>query len=106
DPRDSARFEEHLTMCRSCPRELEDLSSVAVLLSHVTADSLVFADRSTRDPRRTEALVGAVRKDRRRSRTRHGLTLAACLALIVAGAVVAATFGFGQRGLPGLPGPA
>jgi anti-sigma factor RsiW len=101
DPRDSARFEEHLTLCRSCPRELEQLSSVAVLLSHVSADSLVFAERSTRDSRRVEALVGTVRKERRRVRARHGLTLAACLALIVAGAVVAVNFGLGQRGLPG-----
>lgn len=102
DPRDSARFEEHLTLCRSCPRELEQLSSVAALLSHVSADSLVFAERSTREPRRVEALVGAVRKERRRIRTRHGLTLAACLVLIVAGAVVAMTFGMGQPGLPGV----
>lgn len=102
EPRDSARFEEHLTLCRACPRELEQLSSVAALLSHVSADSLVFAERATREPRRVEALVGAVRKERRRVRTRHGLTLAACFALIVAGAVVAVNFGLGQRGLPGI----
>ena len=102
DPRDSARFEEHLTLCRLCPRELEQLSSVAALLSHVSADSLVFAERSTREPRRVETLVGAVRKERRRVRTRHALTLAACLALIVAGAAVAVNFGLGQRGLPGV----
>jgi Putative zinc-finger len=100
DPRDSARFEEHLTLCRSCPRELEQLSSVVVLLSHVSADSLVFADRSARDPRRTDALVDAVRVERRRSRARHGLTLAACLALLVAGAVVAVSLWFGRIGSP------
>jgi anti-sigma factor RsiW len=101
DPRDSARFEEHLTICRMCPRELEQLSSVAALLSHVSADSLVFAERSTRDPRRSDALVGAVRKERRRGRARQGLTLAACLALIVAGAVVAVSIGLGRGNLPG-----
>jgi hypothetical protein len=101
DPRDNARFEEHLTLCRLCPRELEQLSSVAALLSQVSADSLVFAERSTREPRRVEALVGRVRKERRRTRAKHGLTLAACLALIVAGAVVAVSLGMGQRGLPG-----
>jgi anti-sigma factor RsiW len=103
DPRDKVRFEEHLTVCRSCPRELEELSSVAALLAHVSADSLVFAERSTRDPRRSEALIGAVRKERYRTRARHGLTLAACLALVVAGAVVAVNLGLGQRGRPGLP---
>jgi predicted anti-sigma-YlaC factor YlaD len=102
EPRDSARFEEHLTLCRSCPRELEQLSSVAALLSQVDADSLVFAERSTRDPRRSDALVGAVRTERRRAKARQGLTLAACLALVIAGAVVAMSFGLGRIGLPGL----
>src|SRR5262249_33235300 len=104
DPRDRVRFEEHLTVCRSCPRELEELSSVAALLPRVSADSLIFAERSTLDPRRSEALIGAVRKERHRTRARHGLTLAACLALVIAGTVVAVGLGLGQRGLPGLPG--
>jgi hypothetical protein len=105
DPRDSARFEEHLTLCRSCPRELEQLSSVADLLSLVSGDSLGFAERSTRDPRRADTLVQAVQLDRRRARARQGLTLAACLALVIAGAVVAVGLGFGQSNLPGLPTP-
>lgn len=104
EPRDTARFEEHLTLCRTCPRELAELSSVAALLSHVSADSLVFAERTARDPRRTEALVGRVRAERRRSRTRQGMTLAACLALIVAGAVVMVSMALGGgTGLPGAP---
>jgi hypothetical protein len=105
DSRDSARFEQHLTLCRSCPRELEQFSSVTALLSQLNADSLVFAERSTRDPRRTEALVGAVRAERHRVRNRQGLTLAACLALVIAGAVVAVSLGFGRVGLPGAPNP-
>src|SRR5262249_18130410 len=104
DPRDRVRFEEHLTVCRSCPRELEELSSVAALLPRVSADSLIFAERSTLDPRRSEALIGVVRKERHRTRARHGLTLAACLALVIAGTVVAVGLGLGQRGLPGLRG--
>jgi anti-sigma factor RsiW len=104
EPRDGARFEEHLTLCRSCPRELEQLSSVAALLSQVSVDSLVVAELSIRDPRRSEALVGAVRVDRRRTKARQGLTLAAGLALVVAGAVVAVSLGVGRGGLPGLPG--
>jgi hypothetical protein len=105
DSRDSARFEQHLTLCRSCPRELEQFSSVTALLSQLNADSLVFAERSTRDPRRSEALVGAVRTERHRVRNRQGLTLAACLALVIAGAVVAVSLGFGRVGLPGAPDP-
>jgi hypothetical protein len=101
EPRESVRFEQHLTLCRSCPRELEQLSSVAALLSLVNGESLDFAERSTRDPRRSEALVGAVRTQRRHARTRQSLTLAACLALVIAGAVVAVSLGFGGRlGLP------
>jgi anti-sigma factor RsiW len=91
DPRDNARFEEHLAMCHSCPRELEQLSTVAALLSHVDAGDVVFAERSTRDPRRSDVLVGTVRSERRRSRVRQRLTLAACVLLLGAGAGVVAT---------------
>jgi Putative zinc-finger len=103
DRRDSARFEEHLMKCRSCSHELEELSSVAALLSHVDADSLVFAERSTRDPRRVDALVREVQAERRRAKAKQGLTLAACLALVIAGAVVSVSLGYGRADLPGLP---
>jgi|tagenome__1003787_1003787.scaffolds.fasta_scaffold20377410_1 hypothetical protein len=88
DPRDSARFEEHLAMCHQCPRELEQLSPVAALLSHVDMDSLVVADRSARDPHRSEALVTTVRAERRRATMRRRLTLAACLVVLMAAAGV------------------
>ncbi|MGC9665521.1 anti-sigma factor family protein [Planosporangium sp. 12N6] len=103
DPRDRARFEKHLTVCRSCPRELEELSSVAALLSRVTADELTFAEHSVRKPRQVDALLLAVRDERRRTAVRQAYTLAACLVLIVAGAVVAVSVGLGGRGLPGVP---
>jgi hypothetical protein len=103
EPRDSARFEQHLAVCRSCPRELAELSSVAAVLSHVNVDSLAFADRAGRDPRRSEALPGAARVDRRHAPTRNWLTLAACVAMLVAGAVVAASLALGRSGLPGAP---
>jgi hypothetical protein len=88
DPRDSARFEEHLAMCHQCPRELEQLSPVAALLSHVDMDSLVVADRSARDPHRSDALVTTVRAERRRAAMRRRLTLAACLVVLMAAAGV------------------
>jgi hypothetical protein len=102
DPRDTARFEEHLALCHECPRELEDLAPVATLLSHVDAGSLVQAERSVREPQRAEALVRTVRTERRKATARHRLTLAACLAVLVAGAggAVAA----GQLGLLDQPG--
>ncbi|GAA1809292.1 zf-HC2 domain-containing protein [Planosporangium flavigriseum] len=101
NPRDSARFEDHLMVCRSCPRELAELSSVAALLSQVDAESLVFAEYSGRDPGRAEALVSAVRTDRRRARSRRALTLAACLAFLIAGAFAAVGLGLRPVGLPG-----
>ena len=104
EPRDSARFEEHLTACRRCPHELEELSSVAALLSHVSPDSLVFTERPAREPRRPEQPAGPVRQERRRGRTRRTLTLAACLALLFAGAAVAVSLRFGAPA--GLPVPA
>jgi hypothetical protein len=103
DSRDCARFEKHLMVCRSCPRELEELSSVAAILSRVDGESLAFAEHSTREPGKAEALVSAVRTDRRRPRSRQGLTLAACLALLITGALVAVSLGLGRTGLPGLP---
>jgi hypothetical protein len=103
DPRDSARFEDHLMVCRSCPRELEELSSVAALLSRVDGDSLAFAEQTARDPGKAGALVSAVRTDPHQARSRQGLTLAACLALLITGALVAVSLGLGRTGLPGLP---
>jgi hypothetical protein len=103
DPRDRARFEDHLMVCRSCPHELEELSSVAALLSRVDGDSLAFAEHSTREPAKAMALVSAVRTERQRTRSRSGLTLAACLALLITGALVAVSLGLGRTGLPGLP---
>jgi anti-sigma factor RsiW len=101
-PRDSARFQDHLMMCRSCPRELEELSPVAALLSRVDAESLAFAERTARDSGRAEALVSVVRTDRRRSARSHRiLALAACLVVVIAGAVVAVSLGLGGSGLPG-----
>jgi hypothetical protein len=101
-PRDGARFEDHLMVCRSCPRELEEFSSVAALLSQVDAESLAFAGYSARDPDRSEALVSAVRTDRRRARVRRALTLAACLALLFVGAIATGGLDLGRTGLPGL----
>ena len=101
DPRDSARFEEHLMLCHSCPRELEDLSPVAALLAQVDADSLLFADRSVRDPRRSDAVVGQMLAERRRGRFRRRLALAACLAVLGAGGGLAATGNLGPIQLPG-----
>jgi anti-sigma factor RsiW len=103
DPRDSARFEEHLTLCRSCPRELEELSPVAALLSQVDADSILFADRVVRDPRRSDAAVGQMLAERRRSTFRRRLALAACLAVLGAGGGLVATGQFGAIQLPGQP---
>jgi hypothetical protein len=103
EPRDSARFEEHLMVCRSCPRELEELSSVAALLARVDADSLTVAEYPAREPAKVGALVSTVRSERRPARSRQGLTLAACLALLITGALVAVGLGLGRTGLPGLP---
>jgi anti-sigma factor RsiW len=103
DPRDSARFEEHLAMCHSCPRELEQLSPVATLLSHVDMDSLVFAERSARDPRRADALVTTMRTERRRTRMRRRLTLAACLALLLGAGGLVASGRIDVLRLPGSP---
>ncbi|HEV7900210.1 MAG TPA: zf-HC2 domain-containing protein [Planosporangium sp.] len=103
DPRDSARFEKHLMVCRWCPRELAELSSVAALLSRVDAAGLAFAEHSAREPRNAGALVSAVRTERRRAGARQVLTLAACLALVIAGAVVAVSLGLAGKGLPGVP---
>jgi hypothetical protein len=102
DPRDRARFEKHLMVCRSCPRELEEFSSVAALLSRVDADALAFAERSAHGPRGAESLLSTVRTERRRAGVRQHLTLAACLVLVIAGAVVAVGLGLGGKGLPGV----
>jgi hypothetical protein len=88
DPRDSARFEEHLAMCHQCPRELEQLSPVATLLSHVDMDSLMVAERSARDTNRSETLVSTVRAERRTATMRRRLTLAACLVVLMGAAGV------------------
>lgn len=103
-PRDSARFESHLMVCRSCPRELEQLSAVATLLSWVDADSLAYAQRAGHSPGRADALLAAVRADRRRARSRQALALAASVLVLVAGALVAVSLGLGRAGLPG-PSP-
>ncbi|NJC72082.1 zf-HC2 domain-containing protein [Planosporangium thailandense] len=102
-PRDTARFEDHLMVCRSCPRELEQLSTVASLLSWVDAESLAFAQHAGSSPGGADALLSAVRSDRRRARSRQALALAASVLFLMAGALVAVSLGLGRTALPGLP---
>jgi anti-sigma factor RsiW len=130
DPRDTARFERHLMACRSCPHELAELSPVAALLSQVDPREVALTAHPAPQPRKAEPRKAeprkaeprkaeprkaeprkadprnsgaAARTGRRRGGVRRALTLAACLALFVAGGVVAVSLGLTGNGLPGVP---
>ncbi|GII23733.1 zf-HC2 domain-containing protein [Planosporangium mesophilum] len=120
DPRDTARFERHLMACRSCPHELAELSPVAALLSRVDPREPVLAARPTPQPRNADPRHLDQRHPdqrhpdlrnngpraagpRRRGAARRAFTLAACLALFVAGGAVAVSLGLTGNELPGVP---
>jgi hypothetical protein len=86
DDREAELFEAHLAECAQCGAELEQLTMVSTLLSHVDADSLAIADRSTQDAQVLDRMLNVVSFQRSRAKTRQMFAVAACILALIAGA--------------------
>jgi hypothetical protein len=108
---EATQFEAHLAGCDACARELEELTSVSALLSHVDVDSLTAVEQYDRDGRALDRMLNVVSLERRRTRTRRVLASAAAVVMVIAGLAFGLT-GFtqlkgdsgGQQGIAS-PGP-
>ncbi|MPZ25286.1 MAG: hypothetical protein GEV12_02230 [Micromonosporaceae bacterium] len=85
DPREVPRFEQHLAHCPSCAAELERLVPATAVLADVDPAEL----REVEDLRLAGRLLEAVRGQRRRTRNRQRLTVAAGTAVAAATAGLA-----------------
>jgi hypothetical protein len=104
---ESERFEMHLAECDQCAQELEQLTMVSTLLSHVDADSLVAAEQSTQDSQALDRMLNVVSFERRRARTRRVFAVAAgvvVLAVGIAGGVAGGAAMQGKQQAP-IAGP-
>lgn len=82
---ESEQFEMHLAECDQCAEELEQLTMVSTLLSHVDADSLVAAEQSTQDSQALDRMLNVVSFERRRARTRRVFAVAAGVVVLAVG---------------------
>jgi len=82
---ESEQFEIHLADCAQCADELEQLTMVSTLLSHVDADSLVAAEQSTQDAQVLDRMLNVVTFERRKARTRRMLAVAAGIVVLIVG---------------------
>ena len=82
---ESEQFEAHLATCDQCAEELEQLTMVSTLLSHVDADSLAVAEQSTQDAQVLDRMLNVVTFERRRSRTRRIFAVAAGIVVLIVG---------------------
>jgi hypothetical protein len=82
---EATQFEAHLAGCDVCARELEELTLVSSLLSHVDGDSLDAVEHYDRDGRQLDRMLNVVSLERRRARTRRVLSAAAAIVVVVAG---------------------
>ncbi len=95
--RESEMFEMHLAECDQCAIELEQLTMVSTLLSHVDADSLVAAEQSTQDGQALDRMLNVVSFERRKARTRRIFAAAAGI-VVLAGGIAGGIAGGQQLG--------
>lgn len=82
---ESEQFEAHLAECDQCAIELEQLTTVSTLLSHVDADSLAVADQSAQEAQVLDRMINVVAFERRRARSRRVFAVAAGIIVLVVG---------------------
>jgi hypothetical protein len=82
---EASRFEMHLAGCAACARELEELTLVSSLLSHVDGNSISVVEEYGRDGRAFDRMLNVVSMERRRARTRRVMSMAAAFVLVAAG---------------------
>lgn len=103
DPREAARFEDHLAECDVCAAELESLLPVAALMSQVDGASFVRMEESVRDGRMLQEMLNAVAYERSRVRVRRMLSLAAGVVAFVAVSAGSLAAGFAVSDQPSAP---
>jgi hypothetical protein len=82
---ESEQFEIHLAECDQCAIELEQLTMVSTLLSHVDVESLAVAEQSTQEAQVLDRMLNVVTFERRKARTRRVLAVAAGIVVLVVG---------------------
>lgn len=82
---ESEQFEAHLAECDQCAIELEQLTMVSTLLSHVDVESLAVAEQSTQEAQVLDRMLNVVSFERRKARTRRVMAIAAGIVVLVAG---------------------
>jgi len=82
---ESEQFEVHLAECDQCAIELEQLTMVSSLLSHVDVESLVVAEQSTQEAQVLDRMLNVVTFERRKARTRRMFAVAAGIVVLVVG---------------------
>ncbi|QLQ40028.1 anti-sigma factor family protein [Micromonospora robiginosa] len=92
DAQDAERFEEHLATCWACAAELETMVPVVGMLSGIDGESMAALEQTHTDPALLDRTLGAVRRDRRRTRVRQLLATAA--AVVVFGGLSGVAAGF------------
>jgi hypothetical protein len=92
--RESEQFEAHLAGCDICAAELEQLTMVSALLSHVDADSLAMAEQTAQDGQVLDRMLNVVSFQRRRARARRLFAVAAAVVFVFVG-VAAGAIGSG-----------
>jgi hypothetical protein len=98
----------HLAECAQCADELEQLTMVSTLLSHVDAETLVAAEQSTQDAQVLDRMLNVVSFERRKARTRRIFAVAAgvvVLAVGIAGGVAGGTALQGNQQQTPIAGP-
>lgn len=95
--RESEQFEAHLAGCAACADELEQLTMVSALLSHVDADSLAMAEQSAQDGQVLDRMLNVVSFQRRRAKARRLFAVAAAVVFVFVG-VAAGAIGSGLLG--------
>lgn len=83
--RESELFEMHLAECAQCMDELEQLTMVSTLLSHVDAESIVAAEQSTQDAQVLDRMLNVVTFERRKARARRVFAVAAGIVVLAGG---------------------
>jgi hypothetical protein len=82
---EATQFEMHLAGCATCAHELEELTLVSNLLSHVDGNSIAVVEDYGRDGRAFDRMLNVVSMERRRAHTRRVLSMAAAFVLVAAG---------------------